>query len=394
MTRLRLRAVFIVLIPVLLAGGVVAARSGGSPSDVTVHEWGTFTSVAGEDGQAIEWLPLSGPSDLPCFVKTLPQSPKVWHPGGVAGTPATVRMETPVLYFYAPKPTDLRVQVWFPKGLITEWFPDARVAPLFGPRSLSEVTGEADWAVRVEPDATVPFVTETTGSHYYAARATDAAPVKVGGQYEKFLFYRGVASFPVPIAARVAADGQIALDYAGQHDIPKVVLFERRAGRIGYRIADGPRGVTTIAPPVLDGSVDALRRDLVTLLSAQGLYPREAEAMVETWRDSWFEEGTRLFYILPQAMSDAILPLDITPAPKQIARVFVGRIEIITPAMERDVARAIDGNNLRALVPYGRVLTPIVNRLLSRRTLAIDPTKAQSMLRQVAASFEPESPCR
>jgi len=40
------------------------------PSDqLAAHEWGTFTTVAGEDGRAIEWLPLSGPTDLPCFVE-------------------------------------------------------------------------------------------------------------------------------------------------------------------------------------------------------------------------------------------------------------------------------------------------------------------------------------
>ena len=33
-----------------------------------VHEWGTFTSVAGPDGTAVEWTPLAGPNDLPCFV--------------------------------------------------------------------------------------------------------------------------------------------------------------------------------------------------------------------------------------------------------------------------------------------------------------------------------------
>src|SRR4029077_3205441 len=38
-------------------------------SDLTVHEWGTFTSIAGNDGQAVRWLPLSGPSDLPSFVE-------------------------------------------------------------------------------------------------------------------------------------------------------------------------------------------------------------------------------------------------------------------------------------------------------------------------------------
>src|SRR5438309_1054992 len=38
-------------------------------SGLTAHEWGTFTSIAGNDGQAAEWLPLSGSTDLPGFVK-------------------------------------------------------------------------------------------------------------------------------------------------------------------------------------------------------------------------------------------------------------------------------------------------------------------------------------
>ena len=40
-----------------------------APGDLTVHEWGTFTTVAGQDGLAIDWLPLGGPTDLPCFVE-------------------------------------------------------------------------------------------------------------------------------------------------------------------------------------------------------------------------------------------------------------------------------------------------------------------------------------
>ena len=38
------------------------------PSDLTVHEWGTFTSVAGEDGAAVDWDALGCKSDLPRFV--------------------------------------------------------------------------------------------------------------------------------------------------------------------------------------------------------------------------------------------------------------------------------------------------------------------------------------
>ena len=35
---------------------------------VVAHEWGTFTTVADEQGNPTEWLPLSGQSDLPCLV--------------------------------------------------------------------------------------------------------------------------------------------------------------------------------------------------------------------------------------------------------------------------------------------------------------------------------------
>jgi len=47
--------------------------------------------------------------------------------------------------------------------------------------------------------------------------------------------------------------------------------------------------------------------------------------MVETWRNSWFEEGSRLLYIVPPAFVNKVLPLSIKPAPAQTVRVFVGK---------------------------------------------------------------------
>ena len=93
-----------------------------SSSPLTVHEWGTFTSVAGEDGRAQEWLPRQAPGELPCFVERLPLNVKGYLPG-------TVRMETPVLYFYSPVATTVDVKVRFRNGVITEWYPRARVEP-------------------------------------------------------------------------------------------------------------------------------------------------------------------------------------------------------------------------------------------------------------------------
>ena len=87
----------VVLIAAALAVATGFARRPAITSDTVVHEWGTFTSVSGEDGRAVSWFPLDGPVDLPCFVgRSYPLSPK----GAMF---ARVRMETPVLYFYTSR---------------------------------------------------------------------------------------------------------------------------------------------------------------------------------------------------------------------------------------------------------------------------------------------------
>jgi hypothetical protein len=113
-------------------------------------------------------------------------------------------------------------------------------------------------------------------------------------------------------------------------------------------------------PPVLTGSVDSLYGELEEILVEQGLYRDEAHAMIETWRDSWFEEGSRLIYIVPHGFIDNVLPLTIDPAPGQIARVFVGRFEIITPATALAVKTALAHNDEATLKKYGRFLEPIL----------------------------------
>src|ERR1019366_8224115 len=105
---------------VLLAAPIFG--SGGNPdTGLTVHEWGTFTTIADGAGGSEPWSPLSGASDLPCFVahlnglqyKVMPALP------ALTTQTVTVRMETPVLYFYSARKTTVSVGVDFPKGLIT-----------------------------------------------------------------------------------------------------------------------------------------------------------------------------------------------------------------------------------------------------------------------------------
>jgi hypothetical protein len=99
-------------------------------------------------------------------------------------------------------------------------------------------------------------------------------------------------------------------------------------------------------------------------LIAHGLYPKEAKAMIESWRGSWFEHGTRLFYIVSDAAVDAILPLQIDPQPVDVKRVFVGRLEIATPKTLREVKNALQKRDRATLDRYGRFLEPIGKQLL------------------------------
>lgn len=386
----------IVLTAATIAGGAavlpytVGAKDG---SNLTVHEWGTFTSVAGPEWQTIEWRPLTGPTDLPCFVTTLnPNSIKIIPQGGIPGLKALVRMETPVLYFYSPSATTARVSVSFPQGLFSEWYPQATVGMAQQGNS-RQWQWQINWSnVAIAPGAKEAFPTEPDGSHYYAARETDAAPVSVDKQQEKFLFYRGIANFSTPVKATVTRDGKIAVAQGTDQPIGTFVLFERRGPTFGYRIASTNQSELTIERPVLGGTLEALRQELRTMLTERGLYPREAAAMVETWRDSWFEEGTRLFYFLPQVTVDRILPIDIDPKPSTITRVFVGRIEVVTPDIESDVAAALRANDQAVLRKYGRFLEPISQMVYARLATTLDDTSIHNAL--MASVSKPTTVCQ
>jgi hypothetical protein len=139
-----------------------------------------------------------------------------------------------------------------------------------------------------------------------------------------------------------------------------------------------------IAPPSLDGDAAQLRDEIERLLVEQGLYPAEARAMVETWRDSWLEEGTRLLYIVPRETIDAELPLSIDPAPAGLARVFMGRMELFTAATLKAVKAAITDDDLATLKLYGRFVHPIVERISAEPELKLDKIRLDQVLSRLA----------
>jgi hypothetical protein len=70
-----------------------------------------------------------------------------------------VRMETPVIYFYTNREMDITAEVKFPKGRITEWYPQAR-----------SVAAGINWgSLKLAPDAAFNLPVDSSNNHYYAA---------------------------------------------------------------------------------------------------------------------------------------------------------------------------------------------------------------------------------
>jgi len=336
-----------------------------------VHEWGTFTSVQGANGQLLSWRPLQS-SELPAFVHDwfkpgLNVLPLNLAPGGKAGLVTLQRMETPVMYFYSDQAMTADVSVGFPKGMITEWYPHpnqigpaetngvglpTNFPPVDATASLSE--SRITWRdLTLIPPANAhlsgQLPVDEHGRNYFAARETGSdfvqtSPVNGTNETEKYLFYRGAGSFSTPFQVTMEGN-RLAMSNSGTEPLTQLFLLRVEAG-FGEFVSLGslPSGQTNWQAG-WDGTAqngwqrfplakfqDAIGTHLAAALEREGLYNNEAQAMVNTWRDSWFTEpGTRVLYVLPRAWTDETLPLTVAPEPDQVARVMVGRAEIITP---------------------------------------------------------------
>jgi hypothetical protein len=380
--RLQIALVFVIFLTASsssqkAAGTALQAEGGNTAVEenhLIVHEWGTFTSIAGINGAALEWRPLNGASDLPTFVyKMNKDSVKGLRHNYISknSLESLIRMETPVIYFYADRETVVSAKVDFPSGKITEWFPQAR----------SVDTGINWGRFTVLPNAKMPLPVEPRDSHYYPARETDANILRICGtrqiEHEKFLFYRGVGNFNPPMNVRLEGD-KLWLKNLQDLEVRQAVIFENRNGRTGYRVVNLLTNETTIPLSSVNQNQDLLEHDLEKMLVAEGLFEKEAKAMIKTWRGSWFEEGLRIFYILPRQITDTILPIQIEPLPTNLVRVMVCRTEIITPEMEASIRASIvnlDSPSAeqrlaakQTIDKYGRFAEPILKRVMQKTT--------------------------
>ncbi|MEO6569254.1 MAG: hypothetical protein ABIO94_10875 [Opitutaceae bacterium] len=339
----------------------------------TVHEWGTFTTVSGSDGVLLAGLQREEEA-LPPFV---------YSHAGFAPTNkgcerplanVTVKMETPVIYFYSATPQSVKVDVQFPGGSISQWYPQrtsgeilppAPTAPQSGDRvavapaksaGLAPIDfsrgyqGSASWSVDVlARDSTekISARRESETPQWPRARVTEANKLRgPKGEVEGFIFYRGVGNFALPITC-TSADGKLALRNTATDAIPFLFVYEKSAafphgvvwwtGSLdGHTVQSVPMRKDSRA--VVAKSV--LQKTFPEALERAGLSAEEAQAMLATWHESYFErDGIRVFWIVPRAFTDRILPISVSPKPDHLERVLVGRSEVLTPAFEQELLR-------------------------------------------------------
>lgn len=403
----------------IACAAVLAVAPGASPpepeNDLVVHEWGTFLSMSGSDGAALDGM-YHEEHALPGFVHARSRDqlriPRV-----------RIKGETPVIYFYTRHPRQVDVSVRFPRGVWTQWFPQAQrvdptlasVASAWEPRN-----GRIDWKVALVPprtDGPAPALPATSaGALWNFARDVDACFVRTPDvanpkrprETERFLFYRGLgqAVLPLKVEADTADGATLSLDGTGPNGVRDLFMIRVEGGRghFTYRpeIAPGER-VSDALPSMAEARplaefVPRLADALAARLVASGLYPKEARAMVNTWRTSYFQtEGIRVLFVLPQAWTNAFIPIAVNPPPKELVRVMVGRLEVLTPDREERAEAAVRGlassdpstrsAAFEVLCAEGRYVEPIVRRVM--RTTRDDEVR-RLCTRLLAADFVTE----
>ncbi|MEX2186914.1 MAG: hypothetical protein WD875_08980 [Pirellulales bacterium] len=354
-----------------------AATNNAAASDenrMVVHEWGTFTCLQGDDGRELPGVNIDD-EPVPDFVHNLNpyllNQPLLtnahWlyrQKGAPRNHPQiTMRLETPVIYFYPPKnqpqPLTVNVDVRFQGGWLTEFYPNAKAdAPGLDGEAFDfgnltpQTVGSLAWSdlkVGDDPNKDATPGPQTDEHVWLAPRQVDAASVTTPeGERERYLFYRGVGNLRAPLRV-VRGQNRNELKLYGNFDavvaaarrlrIEKLWLADIRQSGTKFR-AYGAVNVT--GDPFaqvgqLDGDLssaeqglDNLKRQMHRSLIAAGLFDKEATAMLSTWDRAYFQSpGLRLFFVVPREWTDRVLPLSIS-TPASIKRVMMARIELIT----------------------------------------------------------------
>jgi hypothetical protein len=309
-----------------------------------------------------------------------------------------------VLYFYGAAARGVRVRVDFPTGVVSQWYPSAtRYGPELGEVSIPR-DGFMEWVFDLRPEmSAAEFPSISPDDIWAPSRRVASVPVAVGAERERFIFYRGLGAFELPLRMTVDASDRITIDNRSTDVSPALFLLRVHPG--GGAIVDlgalaGGGVMANILSPVsgkernLDVYVADAQEQIAAALVKTGLYADEARAMVDTWSKSYFRsEGLRVLYVVPRAWTDKLLPLSVEPAPTALVRTLVGRVELLAPSEEKALLARVRDASTRSM-PFADVI-PSMGRLAEpklRRTLELATDPAVRDYTQRAIAFAAEMP--
>jgi hypothetical protein len=321
---------------------------------LTVHEWGTFTCLHDADGEAIGGL-NTDEETLPAFVHEMMPGLMVdqpWKhdrqskaaPVTRAHPSVTMRLETPVVYFYLPQGVKQRVldmEVRFNGGWLSQFYPKALIeAPgAVDARALSyQSSSKLLWKGLKIGGKMNGIATDSPLWLSPRVAASDSVENREG-ERERYVFYRGLGQLNSPLRIH-RENGFLAThwDRDGVNDpskSPPIWLLDVKADRrCAFRRWNNRTSAFFSPGAYGTGHLSRLRAEMESELVREGLYPDEAKAMLKTWELSYFRSpGTRVFYLVPPEWVEERLPLKLS-FPAAVTRVMVGRIELYTEAQE------------------------------------------------------------
>jgi hypothetical protein len=354
------------------AGGLAAlGASPQEPSGFVVHEWGVVSLAYGSSvwgnartagAKAAQGAEV--PSDLPPFVSKwedhVREQIQDWQMQPV---------DKPVVYFYADRATEISVRVGVPAGRPKAWWPPASD---FGPtfhgrpmRGFSRVNPEETRLENIKPQngsvswnrlTLDPSAGEfpTADGWWALAREVDATPLRFPEppatlkfgmrrkplskdlpRAEKFLFYDALTPFDPGLEVSFGKE-TVEVTNRAHPSVARAFAIRVRRGECwfgsGANLAKDSPARIALAKGM---------PDLVPALVEAGLFRKEAESIVRIWSDEFFKvDGTRVLALLPQAAYDALLPIEIKPAPRTLVRTLIAHLECLD-ADEKASIRAL-----------------------------------------------------
>ena len=412
---------------VLRSSTATIHRSALTAEDLRVHEWGVFSITSdlkyANAGRKAEWASMPD-----FFYRQFPTQRLRWVPACV---------DKPIIYFHTSREhLQIEVNVEFSQGAPVVWWPacirpvdttggrpsSKRTGPPFTSLTWSIWLGETyPWTAGNRPVGGYRWPAKPAGlpKQSWLQRARDvkeAATVMTYGtipgqarfpaphvETERFIYYDGLVPRPDYLRCTSSEPQRTTLKNTAGFPLRDLFVVDRRGRDTPVRFAHLER----LAPDrewrvaFQDVAADDWprrgRSAVVAALQHAGLLQSEATALADVWTKAFFlTDGLTAFHLLPQSEYDRMLPLKITPAPPEIARVGVALHSHLEgePAMQeraRQLLLQLDDDDFSKREAAGQALGrmgPIAFRLLRETMQTTKSAEVQRRCRLILESVD------